>query len=322
MTHPITKASLAAFAALAIAWPAAAETTLRLAHNVDPADPRHTAAETFARVAAEESDGELDVRVFPAAQLGKSNEVQEGLQQGTVDIVLESIGTLSSFHPLAGIESMPYLFRDAEHYLDIWTGPVGEEIKQTIAEEANFKLLGHMFRGTRELTSNKRVESIEDLEGLKIRVTPVKERLVTWQTFGASPTPMPFSEVFTSLQQGVIDAQENPLPTIAKNSLNEVQDYLIRTSHMANGFTFQMNADKFEALPSELQQALEKAAAAAAQEYNAYIEANEEALLKELEAGGMTVIEIDQTPFREKAKEVVAQFPDLEPWYLRMTEAQ
>ncbi|MEM1131201.1 MAG: TRAP transporter substrate-binding protein, partial [Pseudomonadota bacterium] len=167
-----------------------------------------------------------------------------------------SIGSLSNFHPLAGVESMPYLFDDADHYMEVWNGPVGNEIKDLIAEEANFRVMGHLYRGSRELTSNKEIRSIDDLEGLKIRVTPIKERLETWNAFGASPTPMPWSEVFTALQQGVIEAQENPIAAIHAEKLTEVQDYLILTSHMANGFTFVMNSERFDAMPKEQQIAL------------------------------------------------------------------
>ncbi|WP_306152506.1 TRAP transporter substrate-binding protein [Roseovarius sp. MMSF_3281] len=308
--------------ALAAATAATAEVNLKLGHPYDPADPVHTAANTFARVAAEESNGEVNVSVFPSAQLGKVKEMQEGVQQGFVDIVLESVGTLSSFHPLAGVESMPYLFRDADHYMRVWNGDVGEQVKSVLADEANFRIFGHLYRGSRELTSNRKIESIDDLDGLKIRVTPIKERLVTWETFGASPTPMAFSELFTALQQGVIDAQENPIATIHKNSFDEVQDYLIQTSHMANGFTFQMNATRFADFDPEVQDVLNNAAEAAAEEYNTYVKENEAKLLNELQEKGMEVIRIDRAPFRDKAKEVVAQFPDLEEWYLKMAEVE
>ncbi len=314
----------ATIAAIAIATGtmASAELSLKLGHPYDPADPVHTAAETFARVAAEESNGEIDVSVFPSAQLGKVKEMQEGVQQGFIDIVLESVGTLSGFHPVAGVESMPYLFRDGDHYMRVWTGEIGQEVKDLLAEEANFRIFGHLYRGSRELTSNREITSIDDLDGLKIRVTPITERLVTWETFGASPTPMSFSELFTALQQGVIDAQENPIATIHKNSFDEVQEYLILTSHMSNGFTFQVNAATFDGYAPEIQEALEKAAEAAAEEYNDYVRENEASLLAELEERGMTILEIDREPFRALAKDVVGQFPAVEDWYLRMAEVE
>ncbi|MCY4309708.1 MAG: TRAP transporter substrate-binding protein, partial [Rhodospirillaceae bacterium] len=195
-------------------WPALAETTISLAHVANTEDAVHAAALTFARVAKAESGGELNIRIFPSSQLGKGKEVLEGIQQGTIGMAVDTLGRVSKFHKLAGIESMPYLFKDADHYFKIWNGPVGKEIKDKIAKEANFRFIGHMFRGTRELTSNRKITSIKDLAGLKIRVTPIKERLATWKAFGASPTPMAWSEVFTSLQQGVIEAQENPAPVI------------------------------------------------------------------------------------------------------------
>ncbi len=308
---------VAAFALSSIA--AQAETKLTLAHVANTEDAVHRAAETFAKVAKEESDGELNVRIFPNSQLGKGKEVLEGIQQGTISMAVDTLGRMSKFHPLAGIESMPYLFRDADHYFEIWNGAAGMEIKDMLAKEANFRVVGHMFRGTRELTSNRKINSIDDLAGLKIRVTPIPERLETWKAFGASPTPMAWSEVFTSLQQGVIEAQENPAPVIISQKLHEVQKYMILTSHMANGWTFVFNAQKFDAMPDNLKAAINKAADAASKQFNDEYKANREKVLAKIKELGVEIVEIDQAPFRAKAKEVVAKFPKLEPWYVKMT---
>ena len=122
--------TLAAAVAVAAAFgPAmAAETTLRLGHGQDPTDPVHTAAQKFADAVAEKTGGAVEVKIFPSSSLGDYEQMQEALQQGGIDIVIESIGTLSRYHPLAGVESMPYLFDDAQHYAAVWSGPVGEEI--------------------------------------------------------------------------------------------------------------------------------------------------------------------------------------------------
>ena len=318
----LSKSILSLGLTMVLSTAATAQTKLTLSHAYDPADPVHKAAEVFAEVAHEASQGEFNVRIFPSAQLGKVKQAQEGVQQGFIDITIESIGTLSSFNKLAGIESMPYLFDGAEHYEQVWNGPVGEEIKGILEAESNWTIMGHMYRGARELTTNKPVNSIADLDGLKIRVTPIKERLETWKAFGASPTPLPFSEVFTALQQGVIDAQENPVATIHKNSFYEVQEYLVKTSHMANGFTFQMNTKKFKKHSPEMQAALRKAANAAADYYNEYVVKNEQSLLDDLQSKGMKIVEIDKAPFREKSKLVVDKFPHLKPWYDKISNAK
>ena len=298
---------------------ASAETRLKLAHVASIDHPIQAAAETFAEVAAQESGGELNVRIFPNSQLGKSKEVLEGIQQGTVDIALDGIGSLSKFHYLAGVESMPYLFEGPEHYLEVWNGPAGTEVKDALAKEANFRVVGHMYRGSRELTSNRPIRSIDDLEGLKIRVTPIKERLETWKAFGANPTPMAWSEVFTALQQGVIEAQENPIAVVTAQKLHEVQKYLILTSHMANGWSFHFNAERFDAMPAEHQAAIRKAADVASRQFMDYVQTNYDKTLAEIqEVHGMEVIHIDQAPFRERAKDVVALFPKLQPWYEKM----
>jgi len=260
-------------------------------------DVRHTAAQMFADALKEKTGGRATVTIYPASQLGSYEEMEEGLQMGTIDIVLESIGTLSRYSPVAGIESMPFLFLDKDHYLRVWEGDIGQEIIKKIADEANFLVIGHLFRGARELTSNVEVHSAADLKGLKIRVSPMKERLITWQVLGASPTPMAFGEVFTALDQGIIDAQENPVDTILANSLHEVQDYLILTSHMSNGYTFIFNNKTFNDLPADIQKALRESIKVAEEWFNNYIATETANIIKQLEEGGMTVIRPDIESF-------------------------
>ncbi len=299
---------------------AVAQTNLRLSHVQDVNDPMHKAAELFAEKLAEYSDGDLTVTIHPAAQLGDYDQLQEMVQQRAIDIVVESIGTLSPFHPAAGVESMPFLFDSADHYVAVWNGPVGQEIKAGLAEDANFHIMGHMFRGTRELTTNRRVETIDDLAGLRIRVSPMREREVTWQKFGANPTPMGWTEVFTALQRGVIDGQENPLSTIVNGSIHQVQDYLIRTSHMANGWTFQWNAQRYAEFDEAERAAIERATDDAVAWYNDMIEA-EEARLLEILSQEMEIIEVDRDSFRAKIPEILAEFPEFTEWYERIRAA-
>lgn len=298
------------------AW--AQSLTLRLAHVQEPIDPLQKACEIFRDTVAKETNGQVSVRIAPAGQLGDYKQLQESLQQGVLDIVAESIGTLSRFHKLAGVESMPYLFRDYQHYVKVWDGPLGEEMKQIMAKEGNFLVLGHMFRGARQLTANRPIRSIEDLKGLKIRVSPMKERLITWKLFGANPTPMAWGEVFSALQQKVIDAQENPLGTILSASLYEVQKYLMLTSHMSASFTYQLNAKRFAGWPANVQAAIRKGATQSAAWYNEQVAQEEESFVQQLEGKGMTVIRPDLKPFRERAKDVVKEFPGLQPWYLKI----
>ncbi len=288
----------------------------------DQNDPLQQAIKIFAETVAKETGGNIDVRVFPVSRLGDYQQMQESVQKGSLDAVIDDIASLSRYSPVAGIESMPYLFKDADQYKAVWNGPIGMEIKQKIVDDSNFRIVGHMYCGTRELTASRPINSIEDLKGLKVRVTPMmQERLVTWKMFGSSPTPMNWSEVFSSLRQGVIEAQENPLATIQSASLNEVQKYLILTSHMVSGFTFQFNDIDYRGWPDEKRVAIEAGVKAATDGYNEFIANEQSAILADLKEKGMTVIEIDRAPFRAIAKDVVAEFPDLQPWYEKLTKA-
>ena len=299
---------------------AAQQYNFRLGHAGTVEDSRHLAALEFKKTLEEKTNGQATVTIFPSSQLGTYVEMIEGLQMGTIDIVLESIGTLSVHHPLAGIESMPYLFKDMEDYLKVWEGPIGQEIINKIANEVNYLVIGHLFRGARQLTANKPVESLEDLQGLKMRVSPMKERIVTWNVLGASPTPMSWSEVFTALDQGIIEGQENPLNTIYNASIHEVQDYLILTSHMINGFTFIFNNNYFNSLPEKNQQALRESIKVAETWYNNRVTKEEEKLLEQLKKEGMIIIRPDLEPWRERGKKVIDEFPDLKPWYEKITK--
>jgi TRAP-type transport system periplasmic protein len=310
---------LAALVACLAPQPSAGQTlTLRLAHVQETSDPVQRASEMFRDILAKETKGQVVVKIAPAGQLGDYKQLQENLQQGVIDIVVESIGTLSRFHKAAGIESMPYLFRDYPHYVKVWDGPLGEEIKGVLAKEGNFLVMGHMFRGHRHVTANRPIRTLEDLRGLKIRVSPMKERLVAWKIFGASPTPMAWGETFSALQQGVIDAQENPLTTIVSSSLFEVQKHLSLTAHMCASFTYQFNAKRFASWPAPTQAAVRKAATGSAEWFNKYVAEQEDAMVKLLESKGMTVIRPDLKPFQERAKDVVKEFPELQPWFLKI----
>ena len=298
---------------------AAQQYNFSLGHVGSVDTDRHLAALEVKKVLEEKTNGQATITIFPSGQLGDWPEMIEGLQMRTIDIVIESIGSLSPHDPIVGIESMPYLFKDMEDYLKVWYGPIGQEIINKVANEANYLCIGHLARGARQLTANKPIEKLEDLQGFKMRVSPMKERIVTWTVLGASPTPMGWTEVFTALDQGVIDGQENPLDTIYNDSIYEVQDYLILTSHMISGFTFMFNNNYFNSLPENIQQALREAIKAGETFFNERVVKEDERLLELLKKEGMIVISPDLEPWRERTKKVVDEFPDLKPWYDKIT---
>jgi TRAP-type C4-dicarboxylate transport system substrate-binding protein len=174
---------------------------------------------------AERSGGRIRIDIAHSGATGDWPASIEALLIGTNDIVLQSIGTLDRYNTIAGIEAYPYLVRYLAHFRSVYHGPAGAALFDEIAAKTRFRIIGAGYRGARHLTSNRRVEKVEDLRGLKLRVPPLRMYRLTWELLGASPVPMGVAELFTSLQQGVVDGQENPLEVIESLKFNEVQRY-------------------------------------------------------------------------------------------------
>ncbi|MEX0758676.1 MAG: TRAP transporter substrate-binding protein, partial [Tistlia sp.] len=214
------------------------EMTLQVAAIYEPGNLWHQATERYLEGVTERTGGKITFNLAHSGMTGTWQEAIEALQLGTNDIVIESIGTLDRYDPLPGIEAFPYLIRDLDHFEKVYYGPMGAELFDAIEEKTGFKIVGAGYRGARKLSASRAVESLEDLQGLKLRVPPLKMYRRTWELLGASPVPMPFLEVFTSLQQGVIDGQENPLELIESKKLDEVQSHVMATDHVIGAMTF------------------------------------------------------------------------------------
>ncbi|WEK54732.1 MAG: TRAP transporter substrate-binding protein [Candidatus Cohnella colombiensis] len=281
--------------------------TLRLGHITGDSDAWHIGALKFAELVKEKSNGTVTVDVFPSSTLGNDRDLIEGMQLGSVDFALVA-GVLSNFYEPYSILELPYLFRDEDHLKKVLYGEVGEKLQNDLLANAQIRGLEFWVRGPRELTTNKKVEKVEDLKGLKIRVPEIPASIAAWQAMGASPTPMAFGEVYSSLQTGVIDGQENPFALISSNKLQEVQKYLVLTNHLYGYVQLTMSDITYQKLSPAQQKAVEEAAREATEFENNLVAENEIKLLEGLKVGGMEVIEVDTTGFAEKASTVHADF--------------
>ncbi len=207
---------------------------------------------------------QVEIKVYMLNQLGDGRENMEGLQVGTLELAEAAVGFSSSFTDAFFPIVLPYLFLDRETAYKILDGTIGQRIAARFEKQAGIKLLGIWENGIRHMTNNKRpIRTPEDLKGLKIRVMQDPVYLAMFRALGANPTPMAFGEVFTALQQGVIDGQENPYANIVQRKLYEVQKYLSTTAHVYDTSGFYMNLDLFESLDPEFQQDILDAARAA-----------------------------------------------------------
>lgn len=283
--------------------------TLVLGHAGSTTDPRQLASEQLKEILETETDGRITVEIHPNSTLGSWEQMIEGLELGTTDIVIESILALESYTDLASVETAPFLYEDADHFFKVWDGELGAEIKSSITEASGFELLGNMFRGARNLTANTPVTKLSDLEGLTLRTPSAATMVETWQTLGARAEAMAWDEVYSALEQGVIDGQENPFGNIAKWSWDEVQKYISLSKHVYTPVTLVMNLDRYESLTDEQKEAVHKAAREAVEssrQYGADADANLEAVIRE-RSPDVEFNDIDSASFQPVAKEISAE---------------
>ncbi len=222
-------------AAALLTRPGQAQTRLRLAHTLQPTHSWNVAAEGFAREVNERSSGRLAVQVFPGGQLGAGRQVLEGLQTGTVELTIVGSSDLNTFEPRFGIVEMPYAWLSREQAFAALEGLLGDALGRLI-EARGMTHLGVWENGLRHVTNRRRpIERPADLAGLKIRTPPDRVRVDTFRALGAEPAPLAFGELYAALQQGLFDAQENPLSIVFTSSFFEVQRYMSETAHVWGG---------------------------------------------------------------------------------------
>ena len=278
--------------------------TLKLGHLANEQNVWHRACLHLAEQARTLSNGRIEVQVFPNETLGREMDVINGMQLGTADMTITG-ESLQNWSPLASLLAVPYAVTGIAQMDRVAGGAIGEEIARDIVARARVRPLGYFARGPRNLTANRPVRTPEELNGLRLRVPNVPLFVAVWSALGARPTPMAFGEVFTSLQTGVIDAQENPLALIKSASFFEVQKYVNRTEHVRSWIYLAIGQKSYNKLNADQKAALQEAAKRAQTYERQLYLADEQKLEAELKAKGMTFVETDQSGFAKKAKEAV-----------------
>jgi tripartite ATP-independent transporter DctP family solute receptor len=294
--------------AAAFIQPAAAQTEIKLGHVGEPGSLFALSAEEFARAANEKLGDKAKVVVFGSSQLGTDEELMQKLRLGTADMALPS-SVMSSVVPEFGLFEMPYLVKDREHMKKIEEAVVWPTLAPA-AEEQGYKMLAVWENGFRHITNNKRpIVTPEDLSGIKLRTPSGEWRVKMFQAYGANPTPMSFSEVFTALQTGVVDGQENPLTQIASGKFQEVQDYLSMTGHVYTPAYLLVGLNRWNGLPEDVRQILEETA----KETQAFVYESAERLEGELlaqmqEESDIQVNEADKDAFIAASDAIYKEF--------------
>jgi len=279
----------AAALGVAAAPPVVAQTTLRLAHSASPPNPIHVAAEKFRELTEQYSGGAVKVRIFGAGQLGGEQENVKSLQLGALQLALPAMNNVQPFSPSLGYMSLPYMFRNVE---DSWKviDAMWDQNNEWAVKEANVRILAVIDFGARELTSNKPVKSLADMKGIKFRVPPVAMMIDTYKAWGVEPVPMPVSELYQALQQGVVGGQDLPYSAMVPFKIYEVQKYVTEISWIVNNGAILVSEPAFKGLPAAQQEALVRAGRDTMRFSRDSIKQVVEQSRNELKAKGMTLL--------------------------------
>lgn len=288
---------------------AAPKYTLKLGHSVPTENPYHAGALKFKEIVESRSKGDVQINVFPNNQLGTGErDLIEGLQLGTVDIYVGSTGPMGGFEKRFLLFDFPFLFKDKKHVYSVLDGEIGQYI-MGLLDARGLHGLSWLENGFRNLTNSKRPVNVpQDAAGLKIRTMENKVHMAMWRTLKADPTPMAWSEVFTALQQGTIDGQENPISVIYTSKIYEVQKHLALTRHVFSPAMIIVAKPLFDSMPAEYKKIFQEAAKEAALYQRQLCDKMESELVDALKKNGMQVTTPDPQPFREACKGVYDQF--------------
>lgn len=290
---------------------AQAQTVLKVGHVFAADHPWQIALNGLAEDVAEATDGEVEIEVYPSSQLGGDREMAEGLQLGTVEMALFGTGALQVLDQRLIIEELPYAWPTREHAYAALDGRLGDALAD-ILEGQGIVVLSWWESGYRHITNSVRpIEGPEDLEGLTLRVPEAQLRIDTFRELGARPTPLAFSEVFTALQQGVVDGQENPLATIHASRFYEVQDHLALSGHIWGSGALTISQTALDGLSDENRQILIEQADTWKEREREMIQQSDEEVLAELEEAGMQVTRPDPAEFQAAVEPVWDQYEDV-----------
>lgn len=294
---------------------------IRIGHAQNEDGDWHKSLEVFKERVETLSEGSIKVELYANETLGAEMDNITAIQQGNCEGVLSG-DTMSNWTPYAALLAMPYAASSVDSLIEIASSEeIGGVIEEQIRQNVKLHPIGFFIRSARNLTANKKIESIDDLKGLKVRVPNNPLHISLWNAFGASATPLAWGEVFSALQNGTIEAQENPYANIISANLPEVQHYLIKTEHVYSWIYILLGEDFWNSLTEE-QQTIINTAADEMQTFQwQYLKdevANQEAQLQEV----MEFIEVDKAPFIEIAKQVLEEQldPEIYDLYLKMVD--
>ncbi len=297
---------LAATAALMVsAIGAQAQTVLKWAHVYETSEPFHTESVWAAEEIAKRTAGRYKIDVFPASQLGKEADINQGLKLGTVDIIISGSSFASREYPPIGVTYFPYTFRNPSHLIAYTKSDVFKSLAAGYEKASGNHITAVTYYGTRHTTSNKPIAKCADMAGLKMRVPDVPAYLAMPRACGANTTPIAFAEVYLALQNGTVEAQENPLTTIEAKKFFEVQKHIILTGHIVDHLNTVVSKSRWASLSDEDKKIFTEVMQEAAERSTKIIEERENGLVATFKQRGIDVAEVDKADFEKTVMEKV-----------------
>lgn len=297
-----------------------AKTVIKIGTGVAVDHPENIGAFKIKELVEKRLGDQLEVRVYTDSQLGDQRTMVENMRKGLLEITWVTVGFFGSYEPILNVIESGYLFRDSQHSYAVFDGPFGNEVRKLV-EKHGVKLLGYYEAGMRHLTNNVRpVNNPADLKGLKIRTPQAKYHLKTLQYMGASAVAMSFGELYTAMQQGVVDGQENPLSNIYKAKFYEVQKHLSLTGHLHLTHMVMYSDNLWQKLTPQQQEVVRQAVIDSQEAQRAAVRKDDATLLAKCKEGGMQVNEADREAFKKSVlplrDEAVKEFgPKVKEWF-------
>ncbi len=297
----VSKMLLAAVASAAMVAgaPALAQQKLKWAHVYETSEPYHTQSVWAAEEIKKRSNGKFDISVFPASSLGKETDINQGMALGTVDMIISGPSFAARSYPRLGIAYYPFIFRDADHLIAYSKSPVFKEMVDGYREKTGIQITAYTYYGARHTTSNRPFTDCAGMKGLKIRVPDVPVYMATPKACGANPTPIAFAEVYLALQNGTVEAQENPLTTIEAKKFYEVQKAIMMTGHIIDGLTTQVAPHVWTKLTDQEKQMFAEVTQEAAKRATEQIKKREAELADEFKKKGLQIVAVDRKGFAD-----------------------
>ncbi|MCL1874693.1 MAG: TRAP transporter substrate-binding protein [Synergistaceae bacterium] len=300
--------ALALVVLMLVAGCSSAATTIRVGHVLAPTHPYQLGLEKFSELASEKTNGNVKVEVFHSSQLGNERDLIEGLQLGSVEMCIVSTAPLSGFTTQFGVFDLPFIFSETNKTREILDGPIGQGILDSLSAQGIVGLC-YFENGFRNITNNVRpITKPEDLQGLKIRTMESPIHMASFRAMGTNPTPMALGELFTALQQGTVDGQENPLAIINTSKFYEVQKYLSITEHFYAPAPLLIGKSFFDRLDADVQKALNDAAIEARAYERGLLDDMNTKLREELQKAGMEINTVDKQLFINAVQPVYAEY--------------